>query len=521
MSAGIEEAAVTLSWVGKADGRVAMHTSDRLLSHLRAKFSVFDKSAEIAARRAGYSVQPRKYAISPTGRFRYGLLKDVVSEIRSYVKNPVFLMDAKFREYYPRKMADALAVDDPHLTLQLRDYQSAGVEAALTKGCGILLYPTGAGKTLIMAAILKRFLDSTVSSTAFVVTLTHLVQQTAEALIGYGFPKGSVSTWTGTQEFTPSRVVICGPQIMNSAMKNPLRHQDAIEFMSKAEVFMVDEVHQCKLGNHISDFEKFIGTRHRFGFTGTLPENKIDEWNVIGLFGPVIKTVERGKLVSDGSITDVVVCDCHMWYRSRPSYYGKGMDSFLAEKDFVYSSEFRNATIAKIAVNAKHNCLVLVDRLDHGETLKDLISASCDKDVYFIRGSVEAEDREEIRKSMEGRDGVVCVAMSSIFSTGINISNLYYIVLANTCKAKVSTIQSIGRGVRTHGVKTHVTVFDMHDNLRYGNRLYAERERLYEGQGFSVLHRTLKEEGGRSRAVASAEAPGNGMENKGDGRTED
>lgn len=502
----MEEAAVTLSWVGKADGRVAMHTSDRLLAHLRAKFSVFDKSAEIAARRAGYNVQPRKYAISPTGRFRYGLLKEVVSEIRSYVKNPVFLMDAKFREYYPRKMADALAVDDPHLTLQLRDYQSSGVEAALTKGCGILLYPTGAGKTLIMAAILKRFLDSTVSSTAFVVTLTHLVQQTAEALIGYGFPKGSVSTWTGTQPFSPARVVICGPQIMNSAMKNPTKHQDAIEFMAKAEVFMVDEVHQCKLGNHISDFEKFINTRHRFGFTGTLPENQIDEWNVIGLFGPVIKTVEREKLVSNGSITDVVVCDCHLWYRSKPRYYGGGIDSFLEEKNFVYSSEFRNATIAKIARNAKHNCLILVDRIDHGETLRDLISSTCDKEVYFIRGAVEAEDREEIRKSMEGKDGVVCVAMSSIFSTGINISNLYYIVLANTCKAKVSTIQSIGRGVRTHGDKTHVTVFDMHDNLTYGNRLYEERERLYDGQGFTVEHRVLKEDGRKGRAVARAAA---------------
>ena len=94
---------------------------------------------------------------------------------------------------------------------------------------------------------------------------------------------------------------------------------------------------------------------------------------------------------------------------------------------------------------------------------------------------------------MEKKDNIVCVAISSIFSTGINISNLHYIIFANTCKAKVSVIQSIGRGVRTHEGKDHVVVFDIHDDFRYGNKLFEERRKLYQSQGFKLEHREIEE----------------------------
>jgi hypothetical protein len=50
------------------------------------------------------------------------------------------------------------------------------------------------------------------------------------------------------------------------------------------------------------------------------------------------------------------------------------------------------------------------------------------KEVYFIQGSVEVEDRRKIQQLMEKQDNVVCVAISKIFSTGISIKNIHYMV---------------------------------------------------------------------------------------------
>ncbi len=494
-----DEAFITFSWVGGTDGRVAMRTNDALLNHLRLVFSVVDRKAVAIQKFSGNGhFSTRKYAISPTGRFRHGMMKSIVAEIKNCVSNPVFSLDNKFREQFPKKMGDALAIGTPKLKLTPRDYQSAGIELALKQGCGVLLYPTGSGKTLIMAGITRNILDSSVNSTVFIVTLTHLVLQTRDALVDYGFDRSEVSVWTGTNEFVPARVVVCGPQILMQGIKHPEKYSEAMDFLGKAEAFIVDEVHQVKRANKISEFEKFVKTHHRFGFTGTLPEEKYDEWNVIGMFGPVIKTVERSELVENGSITDVLVCEVEMSYLQYPEYtrgggQQAGMQNFRNEQQFLYTSDFRNNTIAKIAMRTKKNCLVLVDRIEHGRLLESIMKAMGGKDVYFIEGAVEGEVREKIRELMEKSDDIVCVAISSIFSTGINISNLHYIVFANTVKAKVSVIQSIGRGVRTHDGKSRVTVFDIHDTFKYGNKLFEERRKLYESQGFKMEHRELDE----------------------------
>ena len=76
---------------------------------------------------------------------------------------------------------------------------------------------------------------------------------------------------------------------------------------------------------------------------------------------------------------------------------------------------------------------------------------------------------------MEQEDNVVCIAISKIFSTGINIKNLHNIIFAAIGKAKIKIIQSIGRTLRKHASKKRATIFDIWDNLKYGNNHILER----------------------------------------------
>ena len=100
--------------------------------------------------------------------------------------------------------------------------------------------------------------------------------------------------------------------------------------------------------------------------------------------------------------------------------------------------------------------------------------------MYFIRGDVDIDEREKIRRYMESNNNVVCIAISKIFSTGVNIKNLHYLIFAGSGKAKIKTLQSIGRGLRKNDNKSRLVIFDVYDNLHYGRQHFEKRSILYE-----------------------------------------
>ena len=100
--------------------------------------------------------------------------------------------------------------------------------------------------------------------------------------------------------------------------------------------------------------------------------------------------------------------------------------------------------------------------------------------IFFIRGEVEVEERERIKSIIEADNDVVVVAISKIFSTGINVKNLHYIVFAGGGKAKIKTVQSIGRGLRLHINKDKLIIFDISDQLYYGIQHTSKRKQIYE-----------------------------------------
>ena len=109
--------------------------------------------------------------------------------------------------------------------------------------------------------------------------------------------------------------------------------------------------------------------------------------------------------------------------------------------------------------------------------------------------AVEVEERDRVKRLMEENNNIICVAISKIFSTGINIRNLHYIVFAHGGKAKIKIVQSIGRGLRLHNSKEEVIIFDIADNLRYGIEHMKRRMQLYTREGFSYGVKKINEKG--------------------------
>ena len=154
-------------------------------------------------------------------------------------------------------------------------------------------------------------------------------------------------------------------------------------------------------------------------------------------------------------------------------------ESYVNELEFIQSNNFRNNVISKICTNITNNILLMVNRIEHGLAIESVLQG-CGKQVFFIRGSVDVEAREEIKKIIETHNNVVCVAISKIFSTGINIKNLHHIMFCAGGKAFIQIVQSIGRGLRLHPSKTKLTIFDIADTLKHGTKHYEERKKIYE-----------------------------------------
>jgi superfamily II DNA or RNA helicase len=250
------------------------------------------------------------------------------------------------------------------------------------------------------------------------------------------------------------------------------------------KLLVIDEVHKLKYANKINKVVEQIPALFRYGFTGTLPDYKIDQWNIFGKIGRVIYFKESIDLRDQNYISQVHVAALKLTYKNTPQFTTPSMHNPTAgyeeEITWLQTNPYRNAIIIKLVNKSDKNTLIMVDRIAHGEELLKILQESTNKQVHFVHGAVEIEEREMIRKLMEEHDNVACIAISKIFSTGINIKNLHNIIFAAIGKARIKIIQSIGRSLRKHSSKKLATIFDIWDNLRYGNKHMVERLALYD-----------------------------------------
>lgn len=289
------------------------------------------------------------------------------------------------------------------------------------------------------------------------------------------------SKWTGSNKLNlGSNVIVANMGILQSEKSD-------VDWIKDIDMLIVDEVHKLRKDNKINKLIRSIRTPHKFGFTGTMPEQQLDQWNIIGQIGRVLYERNSFQLRKQHYVAKAKVQVLKIEYNEKPpTFPGDRYDPgarFRREQQFLAKNKFRNDVINKLCTNFDNNSLIMIDYIEHGEELYGKLRAECkNKQVFFIKGEVAVEERDKVKRLMESADDVVCIAISKIFSTGINIKNLHYIVFAGGGKAKVKIIQSIGRGLRLHKDKKGVIIIDMADMLHYGAQHYAKRLSLYKSE---------------------------------------
>lgn len=434
---------------------------------IRNHFSVENKTAR-HMRRKGYFVSERFYSITPAGRFDLGLFLSIYK----YMNEVLGLDDIQVdREVLQKINPIQTKTQIEYLAFEPRDYQKEMCERAFKFGRGIFEVATGGGKTYVMAVICHNLLKNNFSKKILVLEPDlGLVEQVYDEFLKYGVQNWT-QKYTGENDFNPEcNIVIANIGVLNARGEEKIQDCDAI---------IIDEAHKYKRGNKINKILDKVSASIRFGFTGTLPDEKEDVLCIEGKIGPVIYKKTSADLKE--YLTQAVCNVIELNYKTQPEWFPPDdLKRYRQEYEFVINHSSRNNIISKISCNLQNNTLVLIDRIQHGLELQKILEKECEqKKVFFIRGELEVDVRNEIRQLMEQKNNVICIAISSIFATGIDIKNLHNIILANAGKAKIRLLQSIGRGLRLHPNKQKLMLIDLADQLYYGKKHFEKRLEIY------------------------------------------
>jgi len=222
--------------------------------------------------------------------------------------------------------------------------------------------------------------------------------------------------------------------------------------------------HQAKATEIGKLLEKATGVAYRHGFTGSLDNSKTNQLVIQGLFGAITKVASTRELIDAGHLADISLKCIVLKYNKESASLVKHMD-YQKEIDFIVSHDKRNKFICNLAMSLKGNTLILYTLVEkHGDVLHKMLQEKVgDRQLCYVHGGVDAEDRDEVRRIIADADDAIALASVGTFSTGTNIPRLHNLIIASPTKSVIRVLQSLGRGLRLAKDKSIVNVYDISD----------------------------------------------------------
>jgi superfamily II DNA or RNA helicase len=361
----------------------------------------------------------------------------------------------------------------------LRDYQIQILNNFLVNPQSIQEVATGAGKTIMTAALSKSV--EPYGRSIVIVPNKSLVTQTEADYINMGL---DVGVYFGDRKDIGRTHTICTWQSLNVLLKNTKSYEADItiqDFIEDVVCVMVDEVHMAK-----ADALKtllttvFAHVPIRWGLTGTIPKEDYEFVSLRCSLGDVIGRLSASELQEAGHLANchvnIVQMVDHVEYKD-----------YQSELKYLTTTTSRLAYLAKMIDSIKEggNTLILVDRIETGKILQaelsTLFSLLTDKpDVAFVSGSTKATDRKEEYDDIATSTNKIIIATYGVAAVGINIPRIFNLVLVEPGKSFVRVIQSIGRGIRKAEDKDFVQIWDITSTCKFAKRHLTKRKQFYK-----------------------------------------
>jgi superfamily II DNA or RNA helicase len=365
--------------------------------------------------------------------------------------------------------------------MELRDYQVEVINNFLKNPQCIQEIATGAGKTVITAALSNAV--APYGRSIVIVPNKSLVTQTEKDYINM---EQDVGVYFGDRKEWGRQHTICTWQSLNVLLKNTKAGVGDCtigEFLEDVVCVIVDEVHMAK-----ADALKSLLTGVmakiplRWGLTGTVPKEPFEFQALKCSLGPVISQLSASELQGRG-----VLAQCHVNVVQLVDH--AEFANYQSELKFLLEDADRLETIAKLIaqVNATGNTLVLVDRVAAGHALVERLGNR----AVFVSGATKGTKRDEEYAEVAEVDDKILVCTFGVAAVGLNIPRLFNIVLIEPGKSFVRVIQSIGRGLRKAEDKDFVQIWDVTSTCKFAKRHLTKRKQFYKDEAYPFTQEKL------------------------------
>ncbi len=361
--------------------------------------------------------------------------------------------------------------------LSLRDYQHDAIdaiEAAWNRGIRrpAAVLPTGAGKTVVFAHLIRGFLDRMRAAgdhDGRVLVLAHtdeLVTQAARKIkqVAPHLPVGIVKA---ERNEAWARVIVASVQSLRTEKRrNSIRN---------VRLVIVDECHHATaktyrdILTHVGAFDPSSDVR-TVGFTATLARSDRAALNTVwqeAVYNKdILFMIEKGFLLDvRGVAVEVPDLDLDAVKRSRGDFQdgdlGRAMSESLAPelvaKAYLEHASDRSGlafwpTVAAAEIGAEAmNAAGVTTEVVHGG-LKD-------EDTYDAQGNLIAGRRSILRRFMAGDTQVISNCM--VLTEGFDAPLASAVVVARPTKSKPLYQQIVGRVLRPHPGQTQALILDV------------------------------------------------------------
>lgn len=368
--------------------------------------------------------------------------------------------------------ADATADARRHgmgLTYTLRDYQDHAVEKGTAflqhgTGHGVIVLPTGAGKSLVIAGIAAR-LDRPVL--VFQPT-REILQQNASKFLAYGHMPSVYSAAMHSRDIGHITLATIG-----SVKGVP-------DLFDQFPYVLVDEAHLVnpKAGMY-ADFFKALGDVRILGFTATPYRLSSDSYG-----GSKLKFLTRTKprvferVVAYAQIRDLV----NAGYLIRPHYEivsgfrkdavrlnstGADYDDAALKREFNRIGFFDRMcrVVLRLLEIGRKNVLVFTRFVDDAHALAQRVPGTA-----VVTADTEPRRRQLIVEAFR-KGSIQVVANVNVLGIGFDYPELETVVLARPTISLALYYQQVGRLLRPHPEKTSAWVVDLVDQVRQFGRI--------------------------------------------------
>jgi superfamily II DNA or RNA helicase len=376
--------------------------------------------------------------------------------------------------------------------IQFRDYQVEIINNFLSNPQSIQEIATGAGKTIMTAALSKSV--EPYGRSIVIVPNKSLVTQTEADYINLGL---DVGVYFGDRKEWGKTHTICTWQSLNILLKNTQAGTADVtisEFIEDVVLVMVDEVHMAK-----ADALKtlltgvFARIPIRWGLTGTIPKEDYERVSLLCSLGPVVGKLSASELQEAGHLAN---CHVNILQLQDSVEY----TDYQSELKYLVTNTGRIGYLAKLIDSIKEsgNTLILVDRIETGKLLQAELSSlfsllKGDKpDVAFVSGSTKAGDRKDEYDEIATSTNKIIIATYGVAAVGINIPRIFNLVLIEPGKSFVRVIQSIGRGIRKAEDKDFVQIWDITSTCKFAKRHLTKRKVFYKEAKYNFTQEKLE-----------------------------